>query len=109
METRGGRVHHAYGRCAPYIRNSRTIHAVPMHHHPRFCCSLGAAYALGYVVGHDIRKSVLGENMKDINLDCRKQISAASLLRDNLYEIKQLVLDLELLTNPTQFLNCMIK
>ena len=45
METRGGRVHHAYGRCAPYIRNSRTIHAVPMHHHPRFCCSLGAAYA----------------------------------------------------------------
>ena len=43
METRGGRVHHAYGRCAPYIRNSRTIHAVPMHHHPRFCCSLGAA------------------------------------------------------------------
>ena len=46
METRGGRVHHAYGRCAPYIRNSRTIHAVPMHHHPRFCCSLGAAYAL---------------------------------------------------------------
>ena len=32
METRGGRVHHAYGRCAPYIRNSRTIHAVPMHH-----------------------------------------------------------------------------
>ena len=49
METRGGRVHHAYGRCAPYIRNSRTIHAVPMHHHPRFCCSLGAAYA--YVKG----------------------------------------------------------
>ena len=46
METRGGRVHHAYGRCAPYIRNSRTIHAVPMHHHPRFCCSLGAAYAI---------------------------------------------------------------
>lgn len=46
METRGGRVHHAYGRCAPYIRNSRTIHAVPMHHHPRFCCSLGAAYAV---------------------------------------------------------------
>ena len=46
METRGGRVHHAYGRCAPYIRNSRTIHAVPMHHHSRFCCSLGAAYAL---------------------------------------------------------------
>ena len=32
--------------------------------------------------------------MKDINLDCRKQISAASLWRDNLYEIKQLVLDL---------------
>ena len=48
METRGGRVHHAYGRCAPYIRNSRTIHAVPMHHHPRFCCSLGAAYADPY-------------------------------------------------------------
>ena len=46
METRGGRVHHAYGRCAPYIRNSRTIHAVPMHYHPRFCCSLGAAYAV---------------------------------------------------------------
>lgn len=37
---------------------------------------------------------MLGENMKDINLDCRKQISAASLWRDNLYEIKQLVLDL---------------
>ena len=53
METRGGRVHHAYGRCAPYIRNSRTIHAVPMHHHPRFCCSLGAAYAQK-LAGHDI-------------------------------------------------------
>ena len=48
METRGGRVHHAYGRCAPYIRNSRTIHAVPMHHHPRFCCSLGAAVSVKY-------------------------------------------------------------
>ena len=45
METRGGRVHHAYGRCAPYIRNGCTIHAVPMHHHPRSCYSLGAAYA----------------------------------------------------------------
>ena len=50
METRGGRVHHAYGRCAPYIRNSRTIHAVPMHHHPRFCCSLGAAYAFSCTI-----------------------------------------------------------
>ena len=62
METRGGRVHHAYGRCAPYIRNSRTIHAVPMHYHPRFCCSLGAAYAesLEAVV---IRLSIEGTNV----------------------------------------------
>lgn len=62
METRGGRVHHAYGRCAPYIRNSRTIHAVPMHHHSRFCCSLGAAYALGVRRGSRGTAQVFIEN-----------------------------------------------
>ena len=36
---------------------------------------------------------MLGENMKDINLDCRKQTSAASMA-GHLFEMKQLVLNL---------------
>ena len=43
--TYGGRVHHVRGRRAPSIRNGCTTHAVSMHHRPRSCCSLGAAYA----------------------------------------------------------------
>ena len=45
---------------------------------------------------------MLGENMKDINLDCRKQTSAASMA-GHLFEMKQLVLDFELLTKPIKF------
>ena len=95
METRGGRVHHAYGRCAPYIRNSRTIHAVPMHHHPRFCCSLGAAYApegdgrYNSLCGRALSAQAIGRIMgrtKDtvkMSLDCVggcKQKGSASFL-----------------------------
>ena len=45
---------------------------------------------------------MLNENMKDIDLDCRKQTSAASMA-GHLFQMKQLVLDLELLTNPIKF------
>ena len=36
---------------------------------------------------------MLNENMKDIDLDCRKQTSAASMA-GHLFQMKQLVLDL---------------